>query len=163
VYAKAFNVNPCSAMNDIPPDYRVGYKMPPLHSRFRKGQSGNPEGGRRHRRQWRQPRRLAALLEAALDRKPHSPGAAAEGAGARRRAPATGREAIVARLVDKAAAGDLRATKMLLDMVLLAELTDPRPDPNEEDPREVLLREINRLAEAQARAAETRDESVCGD
>jgi len=42
--------NPCCVMNDDPPDYPVGYKKPPLHSRFRKGQSGNPEGGRLHRR-----------------------------------------------------------------------------------------------------------------
>ena len=25
-------------------DYKVGYKKPPLHSRFKKGQSGNPRG-----------------------------------------------------------------------------------------------------------------------
>jgi hypothetical protein len=28
--------------------YRVGYGKPPAHSRFRKGQSGNPTGQRRH-------------------------------------------------------------------------------------------------------------------
>lgn len=27
--------------------YRVGYKFPPLHSRFKKGQSGNPSGKRK--------------------------------------------------------------------------------------------------------------------
>ena len=27
---------------------RVGYGRPPVHSRFRKGQSGNPTGKRRH-------------------------------------------------------------------------------------------------------------------
>jgi hypothetical protein len=30
--------------DDDKPDYRVGYKKPPLHSRFQKGQSGNPRG-----------------------------------------------------------------------------------------------------------------------
>ena len=25
-------------------DYAVGYKKPPLHTRFKKGQSGNPRG-----------------------------------------------------------------------------------------------------------------------
>ena len=29
------------------PDYQVGYKNPPLHSRFQKGQSGNPKGSPR--------------------------------------------------------------------------------------------------------------------
>jgi len=28
-------------------DYEVGYRKPPVHSRFRKGQSGNPRGGSR--------------------------------------------------------------------------------------------------------------------
>jgi hypothetical protein len=30
--------------------YAVGYGKPPVHSRFKKGQSGNPKGGRRARR-----------------------------------------------------------------------------------------------------------------
>jgi hypothetical protein len=28
----------------MPGDYEVGYGKPPKHSRFRKGQSGNPKG-----------------------------------------------------------------------------------------------------------------------
>ena len=31
-------------------DYQVGYRKPPLHSRFQKGRSGNPAGGRRSAR-----------------------------------------------------------------------------------------------------------------
>jgi hypothetical protein len=27
-----------------PPHYPVGYRKPPVHSRFKKGQSGNPRG-----------------------------------------------------------------------------------------------------------------------
>jgi hypothetical protein len=30
--------------DDDKADYKVGYKKPPLHSRFQKGQSGNPRG-----------------------------------------------------------------------------------------------------------------------
>ena len=30
--------------DDEKPDYKVGYKKPPLHTRFQKGQSGNPRG-----------------------------------------------------------------------------------------------------------------------
>ena len=30
--------------DDDQPDYKVGYKKPPLHTRFQKGQSGNPRG-----------------------------------------------------------------------------------------------------------------------
>lgn len=29
-------------------DHKVGKGSPPRHSRFKKGQSGNPEGGRKH-------------------------------------------------------------------------------------------------------------------
>lgn len=28
----------------MPPDYAIGYKKPPVHSRFAKGRSGNPKG-----------------------------------------------------------------------------------------------------------------------
>ena len=144
-------------MTDEPPDYAVGYKRPPLHSRFQKGRSGNPEGGRRHRRR---ERRLAALLEAALDRRP----ATARG---RTRRPATRREAIVTALVEKSVAGDLRAVKLLLDLMQKTELARfPQPDFAEEDPRDFLIREIDRLAadeeEEAARRAETQDMSVCG-
>jgi hypothetical protein len=122
-------------MIDEPSPYAVGYKKPPPHTRFQKGRSGNPEGGRRHKK-------LAALLEEALDRpmarrRPH------------RRM--TRREAIVAALVEQSAKGNLRATKLLLDLVQENELAAaPSPAPDEEDPRAFLLRELERIAAAQA-------------
>ena|SRR5579863_817099 len=123
-------------MTDEPPRYAVGYKKPPLHTRFQKGRSGNPEGGRRHQK------RLAALLEEALDRPP---------AHRNSRRPATRREAIVAALVEKSAAGDLRAVTLLFGMVQKTELaTGPEPNLGEDDPREFLRRELARLAAAQA-------------
>jgi hypothetical protein len=122
-------------MSDDPPDYPVGYKKPPLHSRFRKGQSGNPEGGRLHRRG---DGRLAALLEEALDAR----------VAARSRRPLTRRQAIVVGLVEKSATGDLRAVKLLLDVVLKTELAAPPPGTGEDDPRAFLLRELTRLAAA---------------
>jgi hypothetical protein len=48
-------------MPDNESDYRVGSGKPPLHTRFRKGQSGNPGG--------RSAKSLPALLAAALDEK----------------------------------------------------------------------------------------------
>ncbi len=137
MYIDGRNVNPQrNSMTQRPPGHRVGYGKPPLHSRFRKGRSGNPEGGRRR------VKRLAALLEAALDEA-----VAATAAGDR---PITRREAIVASLVEKSAAGDLRATKLLLDLVQKSELAAgpaPGPDPDD-DPRAHLLRELARLAAA---------------
>ena len=130
-------VNPCCAMSDDPTDYRTGYRKPPLDTRFKKGQSGNPEGGRLHRRR---DRRLVELIEEALDARVAAPS---------RRKP-TRRQAIITALVEKSAAGDLRATKLLLDLVLKTELAAPPPDPDEEDPRIFLLRELDRLAAGQA-------------
>src|SRR6266851_2035336 len=140
-------------MIEDPPYYQVGYKKPPLHSRFKKGQSGNPEGARRHRRH---DQRLAALLEEALD-----------GRMARPRRPVTRREAIVAALVEKSTGGDLRALKLLLDLVQKTELArGAEQDFDEEDPRQWLIAEIDRLAaEEEAKEAErprNRDDSVCG-
>lgn len=139
--------------DDQPPPYTVGYRKPPLHSQFRKGRSGNPAGGRRRKV-------LAELLEEALDRK------VAQG-GQRRRRPATRREAIVAALVEQAAAGDLRATKLLLDLldkIGLAALPAPGRCGDDEDPREFLIREVDRLAAEQAaeeaRAAAAADASA---
>jgi hypothetical protein len=31
-------------------EYKVGYGKPPQHTKFKKGQSGNPEGGRKHKK-----------------------------------------------------------------------------------------------------------------
>jgi len=83
----------------------VGYARPPRNTRFQKGRSGNP-GGRRHR-----VRDLAALVSAALD----MPSVIIEEDGKRRRG--TKREAIAAQLVDQSAQADLRATKLLIDLL----------------------------------------------
>src|SRR4051794_32456458 len=82
-------------------DYAVGYGKPPLHTRFRKGRSGNPAGRPRRRTD------LASLLTRALDRPAISD----------ERSAGTQREAIIAALVEKSASGDLRATKLVLDLM----------------------------------------------
>src|SRR6516225_8321290 len=89
-------------MNQPEGGYKVGPGRPPLHTRFKKGQSGNPHGPRS--------RNLPALLVAALN----EPVVVTTG-GERRRI--TKRDAVVAQLVDKSAGADLRATKMLLDIL----------------------------------------------
>ena len=142
-----------------PPNYQVGYRKPPLHSRFKKGRSGNPEGGRRHRRH--HAKGLTVLLEEALDRR----SATTRG---RVRRPATRREAIAVALVEKSAAGDLRAVKLLLDLVPKTEFVpDNFRAAEAQTARENLIQELDRLAAAQeeeeaARRAETQDMSVCG-
>ena len=86
-------------------EYAVGYGRPPRHAGFKKGQSGNPRG--------RPPgsKNLATLLSEALNK----PMTVAENG---RRRKITKREAVITQLVDRSAAADPRATKLLLDMLL---------------------------------------------
>jgi Family of unknown function (DUF5681) len=83
-------------------EYKVGRGKPPLHTRFKKGQSGNPRGPRA--------KNLPALLVAALN----EPVVVTANGQSRR---ITKREAVIAQLVDKSTGADLRATKMLIDML----------------------------------------------
>jgi hypothetical protein len=83
-------------------DYEVGYGKPPRHTRFKKGQSGNPRGRPSGSKN------LKTLLNEALD----EPVVVSE-EGRRRKI--TKREAIVTQLVNRSATADLRALKILLD------------------------------------------------
>ena len=89
-------------MNEADSEYKVGRGRPPLHTRFKKGQSGNPRGPR--------PKNLPALLVAALNQ----PVVVTVDGESRR---ITKREAVIAQLVDKSTGADLRATKMLIDIL----------------------------------------------
>ena len=85
-------------------DYEVGYGKPPRHTRFTRGQSGNPRG--------RPPgaKNLKTLLSEALN----EPVVVAENGGHRK---ITKRQAIITQLVNRSATADLRAIKILLDML----------------------------------------------
>jgi hypothetical protein len=89
-------------MADEENDHKVGPGRPPLHTRFRKRQSGNPGG--------RSKKKLHALLADALNEQVF-----VTVDGERRKI--TKREAVVHQLVNKSATADLRATKMLFDMI----------------------------------------------
>jgi uncharacterized protein DUF5681 len=105
-------------MADSESDYQVGPGRPPLHTRFKKGRSGNPGG--------RSAKTLQALLADALSETVYI---TTDG----RRRKITKREAIVTRMVDKSASADLRATKMLIDMMKDVErkagVAAPPPEP----------------------------------
>lgn len=90
--------------NDENGDYEVGYGKPPRHTRFKKGQSGNPQGRPKGSKN------LTTLLGEALN----EPVIVAENGGRRK---ITMREAIIKQLVKRSATADLRAIKILLDMV----------------------------------------------
>ena len=83
-------------------DYEIGYGKPPVDRRFQKGQSGNPRGPRR--------KDMSALLIAALNEPVYSHD---------RRAPAQDHQALGDHHPDgqRMASANLRATKMLFDMM----------------------------------------------
>jgi Family of unknown function (DUF5681) len=82
-------------------EYAAHYRTP-VHTRFKKGQSGNPRG--------RPAKNLPAQLAAALNEKV----TVTENS---KRRQVTKREAVIAQLVNKSASAELRATKMLIDML----------------------------------------------
>ena len=85
-------------------DFEVGYGKPPRHTRFKRGESGNPHG--------RPPgaENLSTLLSEALN----EPVVIAENDGRKR---ISKRQAIIKQLVNKSAKGDWRAVKLLMDIL----------------------------------------------
>ena len=128
-------------------DYAIGYGKPPVHSRFRKGRSGNPGGRPRGKR-------LATLLREAL-----SETAMIEIDGRPRRV--SKGQATVALLIDRAAEADPRWMKLLLDLVQKLNIGgDARDDDEEvdaEEAREFLIQELDRLAGDTREASAVRD------
>ncbi len=107
------NSEPSSAH---PPEdeYRVGYRRPPLNTRFKPGRSGNPKGRPKGSKS------LQRLLKEALD----EPVIVQEG-GQRRTI--TKRQAMAKQVVNKAATGDLRALKYLSEIMNSAEWKTENP------------------------------------
>src|SRR5205823_4232093 len=97
----------------IPCDYEVGYGKPPRHTRFKKGQSGNPRGRPSGSKN------LSTLFSEALNELV----VVAENGGRRK---ITKRQAIITQLVNQSAKADWRATKILLDILQTIEArTEP--------------------------------------
>jgi len=95
-------------------DHQMGYGKPPRHSRFVKGQSGNPRG--------RPPgaKNLKTLLNKALNEL-----VVVTDNGGRRKI--SKREAIVTQLVNRSAKADFKAIQIVLGLVRDIESdTDPR-------------------------------------
>src|SRR6516162_4086080 len=80
-------------MSETERDYAANYRKPPLHTRFKKGQSGNPRG--------RPKKNLPALLVAALNEPVF-----VTIDGERRKI--TKREAVITQLVNESAGANLR-------------------------------------------------------
>ena len=91
--------------DDDKADYKVGYKKPPLHTRFKKGQSGNPSGRPKGSKNF------STLLAEALN----EPVVVTED-GRRRRI--SKRELGLKQLANKFAMAEAQATKILLGLML---------------------------------------------
>ena len=85
-------------------EYEVGYGKPPLETRFKQGQSGNPRGRPRGAKN------LATLLDEALNERV----VINENSGRRR---ISKRKAALKQLVNEAAKGNWRALKLLVDLL----------------------------------------------
>ena len=135
-------------MSETKRDYKIGYGKPPRGGPFQKGQSGNPRGPRR--------KDLSALLIAALNEPVY---VTIDG----KRRKITKREAIVTQMVNKSAKADLRATKMLFDVMKEVEqkagaTASPEPEKLTATDREVVDLFVARLRrQIAAEAADTAD------
>jgi hypothetical protein len=92
------------ARGEAAEETRVGYRRPPVATRFRPGRSGNPRGRPKGARN------LGAIIASALGEKV----LATEDGRTRR---ISKYEAAIKQLVNSAATGDLRATHMLIGLV----------------------------------------------
>jgi hypothetical protein len=97
-------------MSDDQHDYKVGYRRPPKHTRFKKGQSGNPRG---------RPRKAAPPVEDVFRKVMATPVKLSDG----RRVSVI--EAALRKLVKDALSGDRQALKVLLRELRNSKLLDP--------------------------------------
>ena len=93
-----------SINTDNEQSYEIGYRKPPTHTRFQPGQSGNRKG---------RPRGVADLTSAL--RKALNDNVIVTENGERKKI--TKFDAVIKQLVNKAAGGDARATKLLVQLV----------------------------------------------
>jgi hypothetical protein len=89
-------------------DYSVGYRKPPKETQFPKGRSGNPKGRPKASKSF------MLLLAQALDERVWI------NEGGRRRS-ISKREALAKQFANKGAAGDIKAAKILLELIQLVD------------------------------------------
>ena len=138
-------------MSEVKRDYKIGYGKPPRRRPFQRGQSGNPRGPRR--------KDMSSLLIAALNEPVY---ATIDG----KRRKITKRQAIITQMVNESASANLRATKMLFDMMKEVEQKAGAAAPREPEKLTATDREVVDLFVARLRrqiAAEAAEAIVAGD
>jgi hypothetical protein len=124
-------------------DYAVGYRRPPLHSRFQPGQSGNPSGNKRGVRSLKQDLQQE-LIETVTVRENG------------KQLKLSKQQLVVKALVSKAAKGDTRAIAKLIDVVSsvfgLAPEDHNAAGPLSQDDEAVMAAAIARAAEREGGA-----------
>ena len=123
-------------MSEVKRDYKIGYGKPPRGRPFQKGQSGNPRGPRR--------KDMSALLIAALNEPVY---ATIDG----KRRKITKRQAIITQMVNESASANLRATKMLFDLMKEVEQKAGAAAPREPEKLTATDREVVDLFVARLR------------
>jgi hypothetical protein len=146
-FSSTYLEHPERTVDEQSRDYAVGYGKPPVETQFQKGRSGNP-GGRP-----RGTKTLMALLGEALSRRSGFPNP--DGSWM------TQAETIFAGLVAQAAGSDLKAKRLLFDVLVKLQranlcwaqdrLPEIQLDEGEGDARAEVTAEIDRLAAAMGR------------
>ena len=100
--------------------YNVGYRKPPQHSRYKKGQSGNPKGRPKGSKSFR------SRLEKALREQ-----IMVQQGDKKRKVPKL--DVLVARFVNEAARGDWKRANKIIDYILATEerAAAENPDPGQ--------------------------------
>ena len=133
-------------------DYEVGYKKPPRHAQFKRGQSGNLRGRPRGTKNLRTD--LEEELQEAVIVKE----------GETRRSVSKQR-AMVKSLMAKAVRGDNRAATTILNMIFrLLDLGEDRSDDEElgADDLQILANHESRIRASNPRVAEPEKGTQCG-
>jgi hypothetical protein len=107
--------------SDTEPVYRVGRCRPPRHTRFKKGQTGNPRGRKKGRRN------LRTVVQSELNQRIRL----REGDKVRA---ATKQEALVMTLFDGALKRDPKATVALLKLLQSVGIMAEAPEPTSSEP-----------------------------
>lgn len=126
------------------PSYTVGYKRPPVHTRFQRGQSGNPGGRPRRTPEPDPPSDLAGEDAQLLRIMREEVGVNIDGQSRR----ITRREALERVLIEQAMAGDLRALKLVLEREARASAIEARAEADSERLAEPLRTISNLILEA---------------